>query len=92
MNDVFSVDLAIIPNSYKIGKKYFLITVMLARNIYILHIFAYITLSKEQEFGLPTNYPIKTYSILILNNVIKPTSNIYSEKLFENTTVDWSKI
>ena len=32
------------------------------------------------------------YSILISNIVNKPTSNIYFEKLFENTTLDWNKI
>ena len=32
------------------------------------------------------------YSILISNIVIKPTSHIYFEKLFENTTLDWDKI
>ena len=32
------------------------------------------------------------YSILISNIVNKPTSNIYFEKLFENTTLDWDKI
>ena len=32
------------------------------------------------------------YSILISNIVNKPTSNIYFEKLFENTTYDWNKI
>ena len=32
------------------------------------------------------------YSILNSNIVNKPTSNIYFEKLFENTTLDWSKI
>ena len=30
--------------------------------------------------------------ILISNIVNKPTSNIYFKKLFENTTLDWSKI
>ena len=34
----------------------------------------------------------KIYSILISNIVNKPTSNIYFEKLFENTTLDWNKI
>ena len=34
----------------------------------------------------------KIYSILIRNIVNKPTSNIYFEKLFENTTLDWNKI
>ena len=32
------------------------------------------------------------YSILISNNVSKPTSNNYFEKLFENTTLDWNKV
>ena len=32
------------------------------------------------------------YLILISNIVNKPTSNIYFKKLFENTTLDWSKI
>ena len=32
------------------------------------------------------------YSILISNILNKPTSNIYFEKLLENTTLDWSKI
>ena len=32
------------------------------------------------------------YSILISNIVNKPTSNIYFEKLFGNTTLDWNKI
>ena len=32
------------------------------------------------------------YSILISSNVSKPTSNIYFEKLFEYTTLDWNKI
>ena len=32
------------------------------------------------------------YAVLILNTVNKPTSNIYFEKSFENTTLDWSKI
>ena len=32
------------------------------------------------------------YSIFISNIVNKPTSNIYFEKLFENTTLDWNKI
>ena len=32
------------------------------------------------------------YSILISDTVNKPTSNIYFEKLFENTTLDWSQI
>ena len=31
-------------------------------------------------------------SVLIRNIVNKPTSNIYFEKLFENTTLDWNKI
>ena len=31
------------------------------------------------------------YSILISNIVNKPTSNIYFEQLFENTTLDWNK-
>ena len=34
----------------------------------------------------------KIYSILISNIANKPTSNIYFKKLFENTTLDWSKI
>ena len=34
----------------------------------------------------------EVYSILILNNVNKPPSKIYFEKLFENTTFDWNKI
>ena len=34
----------------------------------------------------------KIYSILISNIVNKPTSNIYFEKLFENTTLDWTEI
>ena len=32
------------------------------------------------------------YSILIRDVVNKPTSRIYFEKLFENTTLDWNKI
>ena len=32
------------------------------------------------------------YSILISNTVNKPTSNIDFEKLFENTTLAWSKV
>ena len=32
------------------------------------------------------------YSILIWNVLNKPTWNIYFEKLFENTTLDWNKI
>ena len=32
------------------------------------------------------------YSILISNIVNKTTPNIYFEKLFENTTLDWNKI
>ena len=32
------------------------------------------------------------YSILISNIVNKPTSNIFFEKLFGNTTLDWNKI
>ena len=32
------------------------------------------------------------YSILISNNISKPISNIYFEKLFENTTLDWNKV
>ena len=32
------------------------------------------------------------YSILISNIVNKPASNIYFEKLFENTALDWNKI
>ena len=32
------------------------------------------------------------YSIMTSHAVIKPTSNIYFEKLFENTILDWSKI
>ena len=32
------------------------------------------------------------YSILISNILNKPTSNIYFEKLFENTALDWNKI
>ena len=32
------------------------------------------------------------YLILISNIVSKPTSNIYFEKLFENTTLHWNKI
>ena len=32
------------------------------------------------------------YSILISNNIRKPISNIYFEKLFENTTLDWNKV
>ena len=31
------------------------------------------------------------YSILIRNIVIKPPLNIYFERLFENTTIDWNK-
>ena len=31
------------------------------------------------------------YLILISNIVNKPTSNIYFEQLFENTTLDWNK-
>ena len=34
----------------------------------------------------------EVYSILISNIVNKPTSNIYFEKLFGNTTLDWNKI
>ena len=43
---------------------------------------------------LPTDKlsSMEIYSILISNIVIKPTSNIYFEKLFGNTTLDWSKI
>ena len=33
----------------------------------------------------------KIYLILISNILSKPTSNIYFEKLFENTVLDWSK-
>ena len=36
--------------------------------------------------------PQEIYSILISNIVNKQTSNIYFEKLFENTTLDQSKI
>ena len=32
------------------------------------------------------------YSVVISNIVNKPTPNIYFEKLFENTTLDWNKI
>ena len=32
------------------------------------------------------------YSILISNIINKATLNIYFEKLFENTTLDWNKI
>ena len=32
------------------------------------------------------------YLILISNIFRKPTSNVYFEKLFENTTLDWSKV
>ena len=32
------------------------------------------------------------YSILISNIVNKPTSSIFFEKLFGNTTLDWNKI
>ena len=35
---------------------------------------------------------MEIYSILISNIVDKLTSNIYFEKLFENTTLDWNKI
>ena len=34
----------------------------------------------------------KIYSILISNIVNKPTSNIYFEKMFENTTLVWIKV
>ena len=34
----------------------------------------------------------KISSVSIANIVNKPTSNIYFEKLFENTTLDWYKI
>ena len=34
----------------------------------------------------------ETYSFLISNTVNKPTSNSYVKKLFENTTLDLSKI
>ena len=36
--------------------------------------------------------PKEIYSILISNILNKPTSNIYFEKLFENTTLDRNKI
>ena len=36
--------------------------------------------------------PKEIYSVLISNIVNKPTSNTYFEKLFENTTLDLSKI
>ena len=52
--------------------------------------------SDVDEKNLHQNYHVvkgaKIYSILILNIFNKPTSNIYLEKLFENTTLDWSKI
>ena len=32
------------------------------------------------------------YSILISSNINKSTSKMYLEKLFENTTLDWSKM
>ena len=35
---------------------------------------------------------MEIYSIFISNIVNKPTSNIYFEKVFENTTLDWNKI
>ena len=37
-------------------------------------------------------FPKEIYLILISNIVNKPTSNIYFEKLFENTILNWSKI
>ena len=50
-------------------------------------------LSKELELYPLANYSLKEiYSNLIPNTVNKLNSNNYFEKLFENTTIDWSKI
>ena len=52
-----------------------------------------IVLSKELEIlSLNKLSSKEIYSILIPKTVNKPTSNIYFEKLFANTTLDWSKI
>ena len=51
-------------------------------SLYSLSVFTVITSLSFKEL----------YSILIPNTLSKPTSNIYFEKLLENTTLDWSKI
>ena len=42
--------------------------------------------------NLPRFSSKEIYSILISNIVNKPTSNIYFQKLFDSTTIDWNKI
>ena len=52
-----------------------------------------ITLLKKLEFCLPTNYPLRKYIRFEFPNIVnKLTSEIYLEKLFEYTTLNWSKI
>ena len=51
-------------------------------SLYSLSVFTVITSLSFKEL----------YSILIPNTLSKPASNIYFEKLLENTTLDWSKI
>ena len=59
-----------------------LLSIYLLMSLYSLSVFTVITSLSSKEL----------YSILIPNTLNKPTSNIYFEKLLENTTLDWSKI
>ena len=63
-----------------------MITVTLTKTTYA----KVITLSQELELGKLSSKEI--YSIQIQSIVSKSTSDIYFEKLFENTTLDWDKI
>ena len=85
MNDIFFQWVQLKHAIPTIGKHWFLITVMLKRTTCI----KIIALLQELEFCLATN---KGNSVLISNIVKKPTSNIYFEKLFENTKLDLSKL
>ena len=49
-------------------------------------------IKRARILSLEKLFSKEIYSILISNIVNKPTSNIYFEKLFENTTLDWNKI
>lgn len=51
-----------------------------------------VTLVKELELTTDKLPSKKIYSSLISNNVNNPTSSIHFEKLFKNTTLDWSII
>ena len=49
-------------------------------------------IKRARILSLEKLFSKEIYSILISNIVNKPTSNIYFEKLFEDTTYDWNKI